>query len=327
MERSRSPRRFNMVPLHPFVGARVEGINVSKVSQQDIADVWAPALEKYGLLLFSNQDISPKEFFNFMKCFPDVDLDELSVNPFAQGDPACLPELPTVRAIGTPDSDPSLHRGATPEENRIGKEWHTDGCGITGLLAAQVPLLAPKRTTLWASGYRAWELLDEEMKQKAMDLQAHFGPGRTMEASLAEIYRRGGRTNANGLKLLREVERSQLSEEELRRREHPTNLRRYLQYDGCVVKRHPSSYRATLWSTPIFLESCSGMSWEQGQDLMEQILLPGTSGDAVYVHEWSLGDFVLWDNRSTLHSTTEVVDAPQLMYQAFLRTKMPMRPL
>ena len=35
-----------------------------------------------------------------------------------------------------------------------------------------------------------------------------------MEASLAEIYRRGGRTNANGLKLLREVERSQLSEEE-----------------------------------------------------------------------------------------------------------------
>ena len=24
----------------------------------------------------------------------------------------------------------------------------------------------------------------------------------------------------------------------------------------------------------------------------------------VYVHEWSPGDFVVWDNRSTLHSTT-----------------------
>lgn len=45
----------------------------------------------------------------------------------------------------------------------------------------------------------------------------------------------------------------------------------------------------------------------------------------VYIHEWSPGDFVVWDNRSTLHSATEVIDAPQLMYQTFLRTKTPMK--
>ena len=35
-------------------------------------------------------------------------------NPFAQMDPSCLPELPTVRALGTPNSNPKLHRGAVP---------------------------------------------------------------------------------------------------------------------------------------------------------------------------------------------------------------------
>ena len=40
----------------------------------------------------------------------------------------------------------------------MGPEWHSDGCGLTGLYAAEVPGSEdPKRTTWWASGYRAWE--------------------------------------------------------------------------------------------------------------------------------------------------------------------------
>eukprot|EP00438_Fugacium_kawagutii_P017733 Skav203026 [mRNA] locus=scaffold583:354935:355640:+ [translate_table: standard] len=54
----------------------------------------------------------------------------------------------------------------------------------------------------------------------------------------------------------------------------------------------------------VFLESCAGLSDAEARDLLEQILAPGTATDAVYVHEWSPGDFVVWDNRSTLHSAT-----------------------
>eukprot|EP00438_Fugacium_kawagutii_P017731 Skav203024 [mRNA] locus=scaffold583:346069:349973:+ [translate_table: standard] len=163
---------------HPFVGARVEGpkLDLSQVSEQDIADVFAPALEKYGLLLFPGQSLEPCEFFDFLRRFPDVDQEE---NPFAQKDPSCLPELPVVRALGTMDSQVELHRGAVPvagldfdgylacrdiqmsvgieESNAMGLEWHSDGCGLTGLYAAQVPSGAERRSTCWVSGYRAWE--------------------------------------------------------------------------------------------------------------------------------------------------------------------------
>lgn len=51
---------------------------------------------------------------------------------------------------------------------------------------------------------------------------------------------------------------------------------------------------------------------EEARDSLEQVLLPGTSRLAAYVHEWSPGDFVLWDNRSTLHSATEDGGVPPL---------------
>lgn len=42
------------------------------------------------------------------------------------------------------------------ESNAMGPEWHSDGCGLTGLYAAQVPSGAERRSTWWVSGYRAW---------------------------------------------------------------------------------------------------------------------------------------------------------------------------
>lgn len=333
-EHSWSPRglkgtKASFTPLHPFVGARVNGLDLAKVTDQEISQLLAPALETYGLLLFPAQELTPPQFFEVLRRFPDVDQEELNsqLNPFAQMDPSCLPELPTVRALGTQNSNPKLHRGAVPETNHMGPEWHSDGCGLTGLYAAEVPGSEdPRRTTWWASGYRAWDLLDSETQEKVKRLRLRFGPRHTLEASVAEIWRRGGRMTRNGLRLATAVAPERLSAEERQRRLATTNPRRYEHFNGSPVRRHPFTDRLTLWSLPVFLDSCEGMeSFHEAGEALEQLLLPGTSGDSVYVHEWSPGDFVVWDNRSTLHSTTDVIDAPQLMYQAFLRTKTPMR--
>ena len=93
----------------------------------------------------------------------------------------------------------------------------------------------------------------------------------------------------------------------------------------CCVRQHPFTGRTTLWTSPFFLEECRDMGLEQAKIQLEEILLPGLSGDAVYKHDWRIGDLVLFDNRSMMHSTTKLVDAPQLMYQVFLRTKAQMK--
>ena len=98
------------------------------------------------------------------------------------------------------------------------------------------------------------------------------------------------------------------------------------------------------------LEGYAGMGEEASRALLERIMLPGASGDAVLEHvcaqpssppaHWlgsgfsdaaansagQRGDLVLWDNRRLLHSTMPWVDVPHLLHQVFLRTRTPMLP-
>ena len=46
---------------------------------------------------------------------------------------------------------------------------------------------------------------------------------------------------------------------------------------------HYAKLHVVFFSSPVkvFLESCEGMSDQEARDMLEKVLLPGTSGDAV----------------------------------------------
>ena len=44
-----------------------------------------------------------------------------------------------------------------------------------------------------------------------------------------------------------------------------------------------------------------GMTPEDGRAFLDELLARATKPDAVYRHEWEVGDMVLWDNRGVLH--------------------------
>jgi hypothetical protein len=49
----------------------------------------------------------------------------------------------------------------------------------------------------------------------------------------------------------------------------------------------------------------AAMPPDQSARLLQQLLAPGTADELVYSHKWEVGDVVVWDNRSMLHSTEE----------------------
>lgn len=55
--------------------------------------------------------------------------------------------------------------------------------------------------------------------RQARQLRLRFGPKHTMEASVAELFRRGGRMSSNGLKLQQPIDATRLTPEELKKRE------------------------------------------------------------------------------------------------------------
>ena len=104
-------------------------------------------------------------------------------------------------------------------------------------------------------------------------------------------------------------------EEQERRMRPPVNLRRYEPLCGPPVRLHPDTQRPVVWTSPAHLEHYEGYSAAESRELLEALLLPGTTSSAVYAHCWEQGDVVVWDNRRTIHSTTKSDGTSALLYQ------------
>jgi len=68
-----------------------------------------------------------------------------------------------------------------------------------------------------------------------------------------------------------------------------------------VVVAHPETGRRSIFLSEIWVRNFVGMGEEESQDLLNEVLAIATRPEAEYVHTWSPGDVVIWDNRSTLH--------------------------
>merc|ERR1719320_398942 len=101
------------------------------------------------------------------------------------------------------------------------------------------------------------------------------------------MYKKGLRMNGNGTRLLSEVDSSRLTKEELHARANTQTPMRWEDTSGPMVKRNPWTMKHTVLTWPLALECIEGLEPEESRDLMEQILTPGCTGDAVYAHPWA----------------------------------------
>jgi alpha-ketoglutarate-dependent 2,4-dichlorophenoxyacetate dioxygenase len=67
-----------------------------------------------------------------------------------------------------------------------------------------------------------------------------------------------------------------------------------------LVRVHPASGRKSLF-IGAHTRAIEGISVPEARILLGELLEHATQPRFVYVHEWTLGDLVMWDNRSTLH--------------------------
>ena len=67
-----------------------------------------------------------------------------------------------------------------------------------------------------------------------------------------------------------------------------------------VVRVHPGSKRKTLYLASHAGE-IAGMTVPEGRMLLHDLMEHATQREFVYRHHWRVGDFVIWDNRCTMH--------------------------
>ena len=183
--------------------------------------------------------------------------------------------------LGSREDAASAHNmppGVVVLENTKGLEqearndmWHSDvSCvdtpaAVNLLYAADYQLLPGFGDTLFADMEHAWDSLSYELQEKLKQLDVYFSTHRFETNSPLEPLKVSTGTY------------------------HP------------AVRAHPDTGRDSLYISPTFFDHFEGMGEEEGLALHAELSQIATRPENVYRHRWTTGDFIIFDNRNTMH--------------------------
>jgi len=72
-----------------------------------------------------------------------------------------------------------------------------------------------------------------------------------------------------------------------------------------VFITNPDTGRKTLFVDRLMTVRIEGVSVAESDAMLAQLYDIGERGEFIYEHVWKLGDFVMWDNRCTIHARTD----------------------
>jgi len=251
--------------------AQARGFDLSKKLMPEQIHQIESALAEFGVLVFPNQPMNPIEQNAFICQFGP---ERPSLFKEVAGGSKTLIDVGTVDDNGNLLDQNSL-QGAYNLANRL---WHTDGTflklpiRLTGLLARELPPIPPP--TEYADMRAAWNSLSHQQQSDLKDLKVIHSVVRSRE----QVGFTADKFTPETLKVLPPVVQPLV-------RIHPFN-------------RHKSLYLASHAS------HIEGWPLEKGRRLIEELIIYATKPQFTYSHNWRQDDFVLWDDRWTMHRAT-----------------------
>jgi taurine dioxygenase len=234
----------------------------------DFREVWDVFFASQ-LLVFRNQKFSATQFLEFARQLgrPEPHV----IDQFHHPEHADILILSNVQKNGQPTGLADA-----------GTYFHTDYSYLdvparaTTLYSIQVPKVGGD--TLFANQYAAYDDLSSNMKAKIENLVAlhHYGNRDDQDKS--------SRTVASVL--------SEEQEQKMAWVRHP------------VARKHPVTGRKALYAVSGSSFGIEGMPRDEAVDLLDELKVHATQEKYHYRLKYGVGDVVIWDNSSLLHSAT-----------------------
>ena len=258
-------------PLHPTFAGEVSGADLrAPMSKEDVAAIEA-GMDRYAVLVFRNQRISDDEQMAFTRNFGEIEHarggnitkdDEFRLQ---QG----MIDVSNLDQRGQP-FDRNDRRRMFNLGNRL---WHSDSSyravpAKYSLLSARI-VAASGGNTEFADMRAAYDALDADLRATIEDL--------ICEHSL--LYSRG----SMGFTEFTAAERAMF---------RPVRQ--------SLVRTHPVTGRKSLYLSS-HIGAIVGWPVPEARDLIRDLIEHATQRAFVYAHVWQQYDFVIWDNRQTMH--------------------------
>jgi alpha-ketoglutarate-dependent 2,4-dichlorophenoxyacetate dioxygenase len=261
---------MKITPIHPILGARVEGVALADPLDEAAFRQIHDAFQEYSVLVFHDQRLTDEQQMAFTERFGPL---ELTLKATGKED-RLHPQLVDLSNVD-PDHDDRLigwddRRMVYQSGNQL---WHTDSsfkpvpAKASALSGREVPPAGGE--TEFVSMRHTWATLPEELRARL--------EGRVVVHSI--LYSRS--TIAPGL-FDPEHERGLPPVRQALVRANPVNGRK-----GIYIGSH-------AW----YVE---GMDYAESRRLLDDLLTRTTRPECVYQHRWRQWDLVMWDNRCVLH--------------------------
>jgi taurine dioxygenase len=255
-----------------ILGATVTGIDLKQPLSDENLTALLRALGAHGVLRFPKQGINAAELKRFSERFGSLQV--LSASKYFE------PDMPEVTILSNVQEN-----GKPIGKSDAGQFWHTDMTynRVVGFVNALVAYAVPMRdgkplgATEFTNTQAAYEDLPEEMKTRLADASAIHSLNKNWE------YLRQSKKSS----------REPLTEEQIRERppvSHP------------VFLTHPITGRKVIYVNPSFVVNIQGMPEQESTRTLDFLLAHVMKPKYRYVHNWVVGDVLLWDHLGTWHN-------------------------
>jgi len=264
------PAGFEIRRLSPACGAEIVGLDISHTLPQQTIDDIRAAWNEHIVLVFRGQTLSETQQLAFAARFGEL------------GERKQAPDALRERVEGVEQIDSrvllvsnKMVDGKPVGAFGDGDMWYHIDSGYaerpykyTFLYGVELPSWGGN--TLFSNGYAAYEALPDEMKRKLTGRKA---------LHIHEYKRR------ERIDLAKDISGSP-------HWFHP------------VFVTHPETGRKALFVDRLMTRRIEGLDEEDSERTLEFLYDHIEKREFVYEHEWRLGDFVMWDNRCSVHGRT-----------------------
>ncbi len=274
---------MQVVPTNKPLGAEIRGIKISSdLSEQELAGI-RQALDDHSVVFFRDQELDEATHVAFSKRLGSLRVPRLNSKALVPG----WPDLTVLSNI--------IENGEPIGLLEAGQYWHSDNCfkqvpnSYALLYAQEIPQQHGKMLggTMFASALHAYETLDGEMRQRIA--------GRKSRNNFQNPFRRKA-LSADAAKIYWEEKQEPDSV-------HP------------IVRTHPRTGRKGLYVNETYTVGVDAMEQAQSREIIDFLCNHITRPEAIYTHEWHVGDFLIWDDCASQHNA--IAD-----YQLPLRRKL-----
>src|SRR6202045_4571336 len=263
--------KIKVKPLSPACGAEISGVDLSKpLSEAEVAaikDAWG----KHLVLVFRGQKVSQDDQLRFASYFGDLGTRKKAPEALrtrtegVQQDNEKVLLVSNIKVDGKPI-------GAFGE----GEFWFHIDSGYTPrpykytfLYALELP--SSGGNTLFANMYKAYEAVPSALKEKL----------RGRKALHIHEYKRSEKANLSA------------------------DISGIPHFHHPVFITHPDTGRRTLFVDRLMTARIEGLDPHESDAILEELYEIGERPEFIFEHVWQLGDFLMWDNRCTIHARTD----------------------